>query len=415
MQKNKFIAVAFLFLTGTALIAQNMTSSPYTRYGIGLLENSSFGRSQGMGSAGIALRSNLYINSLNPASFSSIDTLSEIYQLGFNGQIAQFSDGSSQQNNTDFNFTNLAMAFPISKQIGASIGVNPLSTVGYEYSVENDIDNIGIVKSLYGGSGGITEAYLGFGYKPFKYISLGAKFSYIFGFTEHSRLITFNETSFNDFSSYEKLSISAFHPIFGTQIIIPFKAKNSLVLGAVYEPKTGLNAKQDYTSLKSGVRTFFVEQRTDMPVEIEMPQAYGAGLSYVLENKLTITGDYYFQEWSNAKFYGKTDSLKNRVRFAGGVEYIPNYIDRSYLKRVEYRVGAYYSENYLSGFEGDLYNFGMTFGFGLPLRYSKTRFNIAFELGQMKSSNSSLISENYAKLNINFSFSEFWFMRRKFE
>ena len=392
-----------------------MTSSPYTRYGIGLLENSSFGRSQGLGGAGIALRSKLYINSLNPASFSSIDTLSEVFQLGFNGQIAQFKDGSSRQNNTDFNFTNLSMAFSISKNIGGAIGVNPLSNVGYEYFVDSDMDNIGMVKYLYGGSGGISEAFLGFGYKPFKYLSLGAKFSYVFGFIEHSRLVTFIDNNYNNFSSYEKLSLSALHPVFGSQLIVPLNAKNSLILGAVYEPKTNLNAKQDYVSIKSGLSPVFVEQRTGEPVDLEMPQAYGGGLSYVMENKLTLTGDYYFQDWSNAAFYGKTDSLRNRVRFAGGVEYIPNYIDRNYLKRIEYRVGAYYSENYLSGFEGDLYNFGMTFGFGLPLRYSKTRFNIAFELGQMKSSNSSLISENYAKLNINFSFSEFWFMRRKFE
>ncbi|MFC0878464.1 hypothetical protein ACE01N_17855 [Saccharicrinis sp. FJH2] len=422
--------IKFLFFTFCALMfvsvlnAQNSTSSPYTRYGLGLLETNTFGRGQSMGGSGIALRSNKTINPSNPAAFSAIDTLSQIFEFAFSGQLSQFKAGNLTQYNNDVNFSYLGMAFPISRNIGVSLGARPMSNVGYNYYTEEDLANIGVTKILYSGSGGVTNAFIGASAKLFKYLSLGANLEYLFGQVSHDRIETFPDNwEYSDFYSYEKLSVNALHYVLGLQCAIPINDQNKIIIGGTYEFKTSLNAKQDLLeqvniknpNTNSVLVTRTLESNLNKPIGMEMPEAYGVGLAYEIKNKLTVTGEYKLQNWSKSEFYNVTDTLGNKTRISAGIEYIPNFIDRNYFKRVEYRLGGFYSSNYITGLGEDLYNFGMTFGLGLPLRYEKTRFNIAFELGQMKSSGGSLISESYGKITINFSFNDYWFFRRKLE
>lgn len=398
--------------------AQNSTSSPYTRYGLGLLESNSFGRGQSMGGSGLALRSNKTINPVNPAAYSSIDTLSQIFEFGFSGQISRFDAGEKTQYNNDVNFSYVGLAFPLSRFMGLSLGVKPLSNVGYDYYIEDEIDNIGLTQSLYSGSGGISEAFVGASVKFFNQLSLGAELKYHFGSVIHNRSENFPDNDdFSDLYIYEKLTVNAVHPVFGMQYVLPINSKNNIIVGGTYEFNTSLNAKQDFSTIKelAAISPITIVSVLDKPVEIEMPEAYGIGVAYEHKDKLTITGDYNLEKWSESKFYNVTDTLGDKTSISAGIEFIPNFIDRNYFKRVEYRLGGFYSNSYLSGLGDDLYKFGMTFGLGLPLRYEKTRFNIAFELGQMKSAGGSLINESYGKVTINFSFNDYWFFRRKLE
>ncbi|MFB6319067.1 hypothetical protein [Saccharicrinis sp. FJH54] len=409
-----FCALTFV----TVLNAQNSTSSPYTRYGLGLLETNTFGRGQSMGKSGIALRSNKTINPSNPAAFSAIDTLSQIFEFAFSGQISQFKSGTQTQFNNDVNFSYLGMAFPISKYIGVSLGARPMSNVGYNYFIQQDLQDIGITQSTYEGSGGVTNAFAGISARFFNHLSLGVNLEYLFGAVSHNRIVEFpNNPEYSTFYSYEKLYVNAVHPVFGLQFVLPVNETHSLTLGGTYEFKTSLNARQDLISQKdfASITKITIASNIGQDIGMEMPEAYGIGAAYEVKNKLTVTGEYALQKWSESEFYNVTDTLGNKTRISAGLEYIPNFIDRNYFKRVEYRLGGFYSTNYITGLGEDLYNFGMTFGLGLPLRYEKTRFNIAFELGQMKSSGGSLISESYGKVTINFSFNDYWFFRRKLE
>ena len=57
----------FIALAGAAS-AQTNANSPYSRFGLGLMNQPGFVRNRAMGGVGIALRDNRYINYLNPAS-----------------------------------------------------------------------------------------------------------------------------------------------------------------------------------------------------------------------------------------------------------------------------------------------------------------------------------------------------------
>ena len=60
-------------------------------------------------------------------------------------------------------------------------------------------------------------------------------------------------------------------------------------------------------------------------------------------------------------------------------------------------------------------DFGISFGVGLPLKRSKTSFNLAVEMGQRGTTDYNLIQENYTRFIFNMTFHERWFVKRKFK
>lgn len=78
-----------------------------------------------------------------------------------------------------------------------------------------------------------------------------------------------------------------------------------------------------------------------------MPNSYGAGISYVKENRLTLAADFLYEDWANAYFDNEKGQFKNRTRVAAGAEFIPRYDNRNYLGRIRYRAGFHYSNSYL--------------------------------------------------------------------
>jgi len=118
------------------------------------------------------------------------------------------------------------------------------------------------------------------------------------------------------------------------------------------------------------------------------------------------------QQWKDAKYFGKTDSLNNRSKIALGVEYIPNPRGRSYLKRIRYRGGLNTSDSYykVNGVVQPK-NYGISFGVGLPLKNSNTLLNASFEYGKIGTN--SLLREDYLKFTFNACINEGWFFKRK--
>ena len=66
------------------------TASPFSRYGYGEFQNSVSGALLSMGGVGYGMRNSRVINPSNPASYSSIDSLTFMMDLGLSGVI----DGS---------------------------------------------------------------------------------------------------------------------------------------------------------------------------------------------------------------------------------------------------------------------------------------------------------------------------------
>ena len=85
--------------------AQSGTNSPYSQYGLGVLSDQSQGFNRGMNGLALGLRYSDQVNMLNPASYSAVDSLTMIMDVGLSGQITNFEENGKKinANNADLN------------------------------------------------------------------------------------------------------------------------------------------------------------------------------------------------------------------------------------------------------------------------------------------------------------------------
>ncbi|MFN7911912.1 MAG: hypothetical protein ACK5QC_08790 [Bacteroidota bacterium] len=165
---KKILSIILLSLA-IGVLAQTNTFSPYSRYGIGELNQANFAHVNGMGGANVALRFDttapLFINVGNPASYAFIRITS--LEVGANGFYGMYKNSSSALNKYSLNFSYGTLGFPIAKNGGACIGMMPLTSVGYNTESITNSAGIGDVKMIYNGEGGLNKAFIGYGISPF--------------------------------------------------------------------------------------------------------------------------------------------------------------------------------------------------------------------------------------------------------
>ena len=83
------------------------------------------------------------------------------------------------------------------------------------------------------------------------------------------------------------------------------------------------------------------------------------------------------------------------------------------LNKIVYRAGFRYENTGLLINNQSINDYGMNFGIGLPVTYSK--INIGVEFGKKGTTSNGLIEENYFNLSIGLSLSDKWFRKRKID
>ena len=96
-----------------------------------------------MNGLGIAYREHTQVNHLNPASYSSLDSLSFIFDVGMSGQLTNFEEGSRRVNAYSANFDYAVAGFRMARHLGVSFGVIPYSNIGYNYHSSDRIGSVG--------------------------------------------------------------------------------------------------------------------------------------------------------------------------------------------------------------------------------------------------------------------------------
>lgn len=427
MYKNKlFLLVFSLFIFIQFSAAQNNTNSPYTRFGYGSISDTNNGEQRAMGGVSIGSRSNSSINTVNPASYSAVDSMIFMFDVGSSALISHFSEYGTKVTKGTANIEYITMQFPLSKFLGFSAGVLPYSFSGYSYSKNDTLlmnskqttpDSIGATRT-YLGSGGFTQVYAGISAKLFNHLSVGVNAYYMFGKSNNIRDVSFYGTTTNSITSSEYISTTQINTIsannfrfrFGAQYFTSIGPKHDITVGVIYEPKKALNGNFSQTR-------YNVTDTTYNNINgFETPTLYGVGLSYCYNKRLTIAVDYSMQEWKKAQFFGKTDSLNNRSKLAVGLEYQPNPMGRYFSNRIRYRAGFNVSDSYYK-VEGVTQpkNYGISCGIGLPVlsRFNNTisMVNASFEYGKIGSVTA--LNENYYKITFNVVFNEHWFMKHK--
>lgn len=410
---KKVTIILFGLMSAVMMMAQNNTNSPYTRYGYGQLEDDCFSRSQAMGGTSIGMRTNSSINSNNPASYSSIDSTSFIFEMGVSGLLSNFRSGNSQNTSFTGNLDYIALQSPITKWMGLSAGLIPYSYVGYNYNYTDSLkipmeEEYNVYDKTYYGTGGISQVYLGLSFDIADHLALGVNGYYMFGNINHFKAVSYSQSELTTTNTVMKanLYIRSFNTRFGLQYHETIGDKHKLNIGAIYEFQSGMNGKFEQTT--TGTDTLVINSNE----LFEMPSLYGGGIMYTYDDRLMIGADFMYQEYSKALYYGKRDTLANRMKISVGAEYTHDPRGRRYVDRMAWRIGANYNSSYAQINGKQAGNFSITCGLGLPLRTSKTIINVNFEYGNIGGIMATL-KENYFKFGLNFSLNETWFIKTK--
>lgn len=412
MKGIKHIITALIILgAGTMVATAQPSTSPYSKLGFGILNDNATGIQRSMGGVGIAMQNGRQINVMNPASYSQVDSLTFLWDIGMDITNSWSKDGDKNGYNLGGGLDYITMEFRLAKNLGAAIGVVPFSSVGYSFG--GDITDGTDSRQ---GSGGLSELFAGVGYRPFKGFSVGANFSYLFGTTTNSTAVVSPATT--QFS--RNLEVRDWNMRLGVQYAFNVARKHLLVLGATYAPKKSMHGTAwgtmydiDHDTKPDTVASFSLKGN------YELPTTLGAGVSYTYDNRLNLELDYIYQMWSKAKYtpinYFEVPDTKwnDRWKVAAGLSYTPNPRG-NYLNRMTYRMGAFYNNDYMTVNGNDVRDYGLGIGFSFPaLGTNKTLVNLGLEWKHRYSAPTKLITENYLNITLSVNFNEMWFWKNK--
>lgn len=427
--KKKFLSLVLMALIVIPSVAQ--TISPYSRYGYGVLRDQVSGPSKGMGGIGYGLKTKLGANPMNPASYSAVDSLTFLFDIGVDWRSVKLSDNSGKQSENDGGLEYITMLFPVTKKLGVSFGLLPYSSVGYRYGTR-ETEKGEIYSLSYEGSGGLSQIYAGVGYEtPLKGLSVGVNVSYLYGKLKHDKSLRFENTAINP--SYEniKLSVSTMKLDIGAQYELNLSERNRLVLGALYSPRNNHKGSYERIRYEYNGRILSSDTTSVSDADAGFPDTYGLGFTFVRDNRLTLGADATYQRWSDVKYtslmnddMNSSQRFNDRWKFGIGGEYRHGIYERNYLKRIRYRVGFNYSNSYLNyqnsaGRTKGYNEYGVTLGLGLPFIESFYRtgrvsyINLNFEYKKIDPEVKGMIKEEYYGVSVNVNINELWFRKRK--
>lgn len=428
--KKQFLCSLLLGVICLSASAQSGTNSPYSQYGLGVLSDQSQGFNRGMNGLAYGLRNGTQVNFLNPASYSSIDSLTMIFDAGLSLQLTNFNENGTKVNARNANFEYVVASFRLFPHLGLSAGVVPFTNIGYNYSTTTNIGSSSTTTvQQCEGSGGLHQAYLGAGWNPFAGLSIGVNGSFLWGNYDRQITVSSSDSYVNTITKKYSASIRSYKVDFGVQWEQSLGKQDFVVLGGTVGLGHKLGADPSVSITNTNTVTG-VSQSTSNSINngLELPMTFGGGISYRHANKWLLGADFSLQKWgdvafpeidSNTQQYVlKNGVLRDRQKFTVGGEWIPNeYDSHNFLKRVHYRVGASYATPYFNvgGLEGPK-ELSVSAGFGIPIfnQWTSPRVSLLNISAQwVHSSAKDLITENTFRINVGMTFNERWFQKWK--
>lgn len=412
MKLSKLCAILLaVIVSGVAAHAQNGTLTPYSRFGYGILSDNASASQQAMGGIGYGMNSGRQINVMNPASYARVDSLTFLFDMGLNftslWSSETIDDKRISENQLGGGLGYVTMQFPVSKRIGMSAGLLPFSSVGYAFG--NKIEH-GYASRQ--GSGSINQLYLGIGARIFPGFNLGLNAAYLFGTTVND---TYAVTESGSTGIYEhELRVRDFRFNIGAQYTATI-GRDALTVGLVYTPGKKLLGKTRTLFYDTSADAEREPQETDvykLKDRYKLADTYGAGINYLWNDRLMVEADFTYQPWASCLYDAQTDQLADRYKIALGAQFQPAPRG-SYLRRTQYRFGAFYDRDYLVVRGNNVREYGASVGLGLPVPGFKTVVSISLGWLHRQAYPTALIKEDYLNLTVGINFNEMWFRKSK--
>lgn len=422
----RFLFCAFLLIACSAGNAFGQAArSPFSAFGIGDYYGNATAHAQGMAGVGVSNPQYWWINNINPALlvFNGLGGMTT-FQAGIMGEnrTIRSVDGKDKSKGANLNY--LLLGFPIkSGKWVTSVGLNPYTTMRYRYSYSEPV--VGGSDSIIfreEGTGGINQVAWSHGVALHKYLSFGAKLSYLYSAIENNftnTVLLSNQTQIFTPNILQRFYYRGFAFTGGVSVHIDslFNDNYRFNVGAVYDFKSDLRTEYMQTLSRSsgGVDvnsdTLIINNGTT-----SIPSALSLGLSFGKGYKWMFAVDARMTDYRTFGFYENQQAPTTKgKRVAAGFELTPDPNSLSnYLKVITYRTGVSFEEYpyLISG--NALRDFGINFGLSVPVaRYC--RVDLSGRWGRRGNIEANTIEENYFKIYFGVTFNDRWFIKRRFD
>lgn len=429
--------------------AQYNTFSPFSRYGIGDIQDNTLSYQKGMGCIGIALPTDttapMFINPLNPASLSNLK-LSIIEGGGYYMNTKIVNTHKYQAHHKSANFNALIIGFPIKKHSGFAFGLLPYSFVGYDINQNVLVNNIGNVNYVYTGSGGLNKVFAAYGWSLSKYfkkqdttfrliktllknLSIGVNVHYLFGELSQTAIVNYpNNSAYYNFINDRRLRMSgvSFETGIQTHVSLNNTQTKHLYMGVIFSNPSLINVINDYMAYNFTYTYYGEKYIVDTILygeneagKMKLPFAVGLGASYIVSNQWGISADVKYTNWKTFQLLQTNTNVNNNIELNIGGYYQPDRFavgKINYWNKIIYRLGATYNSGYQEYQGKNIPMYGITAGVSLPVGLYRAFSSLHFSAQYFIKGQSNFILREYLfKLNIGVTLNDRWFIKYKYD
>lgn len=401
------------------------SSSIYSALGIGDFNSGGLTHNQGMGGMGISFATGWHANVVNPA-LTTRNTIFN-FQAAFNYKRINVNNGTERSLVDGGGLSYLAISLPVkSGKFTAGMGLGQISSINYRLQVETAVSNSQLKASNFlEGDGGISEAYINFGYLLAKNLSIGVHGSYLFGSSIRSnQLLIFDSKNVEVGQAseyYERLTVSDVGIKAGIHYLFKTSAKSNIHLGAIYQKLGNVNgtafAKLASIGQASRPNTDGDLIANNQRGSIYIPNRYGFGITYEKNNKFAVGLEGQYQDFADYRnFFGDPLTLRENKKVGLGFQFVPDFQSfDNLLKRATYRFGLEWNQTPYLLNQSTINDIGINFGTSIPVN-QLSLVNFAIKAGQRGTLDNGLIRESYVNFTFGLSLNDnSWFYKRTFE
>ena len=431
-----------MLLLSVYIVAQSGANSPFSRFGIGDLNDDNLVHLRSMGGLSASYTDAYHTNVKNPAALAFQQVVT--FDVGMNLKYASLKDPNKQSGIWSGNLEYLSFTLPLFNNyndlleverrkswFATNFTLKQNSDVNYEVVTTEQIPDIGSVERIFAGNGGTYKMQWGNAYK-YKNLSVGLNMGYLFGRLTNERNVRFEDIMFSyDNSFVNRYDMKGFVYNMGAiyqhvlnrdqvkeKVTTPLKVIN---IGAYGNSKTSFSTDGSISNasfLPLSTNVFYQDSAfisTNVLGTGTMPSEFGIGATYYSGSKLALGVNYSITNWSKYRNDSRPEELSNTYKITFGGYYRPNLRSFQYTERMFYRFGVFYGKDPRSINSNNFDNYGITLGTGLPFVNQRkiSHLNLGLKLGRR--GNTEILRETYISIGVGMTFNDDeWFIKRKY-
>jgi len=400
MQIKKMITIFSFFM----LLTSNNLEAGANDYITGLGRIIYFTQADylGRGGTSLAIIDRNRIPTVNPAGLIFID-LTRISGDFYHESIdTKYEGGTAISHYSNLHGVELAVPLVRNKFV-VSLNLKPIIKNDFQEQAIGELSTGNQYKKQIINNGGINQVSLGMASGFKNRVFVGLFFNLNFGRIEENWKVDFVSDLYEDTS--DKIVTSLYGGNFTAGMMV--QVLSNLYLGATYAHHADLQGER-YFQYAFNIKS----EKSD--VDVEMPNSWGVGLSYVLQDRVRFSTDFFTMPWSKLKMdeYGAND-YNNEYHFSTGVELLPSTkLYPRFFQRIKYQVGFHYSKLGIENVQSEIIQEYLgTVGVGIPFYGGYGRIDLSCGFGKCSSQDQYNDEESLLKFMVTVSGGERWFVR----